>query len=132
MESQGITGSQAANAKCDNTFVNHINNVVIKSFSTRGWLIDSGATYHIIYDPSLYQSLVPLSRSSVSLSNGQNATVTHKDTIHINTSLILRNVLCVPLFHVNHIFVIKSLKTLVCCSTFLLVNMFFRNQPQRK
>lgn len=69
--------------------------------STNGWLIDLGATDHIIYDSSLYQTYCPWSHSSVTLPNGQKATITHKGTIRVDYLITLYNALCVPLFHVN-------------------------------
>lgn len=41
------------------------------------WLIDSGATYHIIIDVSLYETAHFVHNTSVSLPNGHKALVTH-------------------------------------------------------
>lgn len=41
------------------------------------WLIDSGATYHIIIDASLYETTHFVHNTSVSLPNGHKALVTH-------------------------------------------------------
>ena len=61
---------------------------------------------------------------SINLPNGQSVFVTHIGTIHLTSSLILHNVLCVPSFDFNLISVSKLASTLHCC-LFFFSNLCF-------
>ena len=55
---------------------------------------------------------------SVHLPNGESVVVTYIGTIHLNSSLILHDVLCVPSFDFNLISVSKLTSTMHCCILF--------------
>lgn len=55
---------------------------------TNQWIIDSGATDHIMSTPSLLHNIRP-SRSYLQLLNGQCAAVTHIGDVHISSELVL-------------------------------------------
>ena len=66
------------------------------------WILDSGATHHI---NSSLESLTDinknLSMEPISLSSENIAKITMTDTIPINNTFQLNNVLCVPSFKVD-------------------------------
>jgi len=55
----------------------------------------------------------------IRLPNGQYASVTHIGTIKISESFVLTDVLCIPSFSFNLIYVNKLIKNLQCCVIFL-------------
>lgn len=65
------------------------------------WLIDTGATDHMICSTSFFSSITSTVSFVVKLPNGQTAPVSHIGTVHINSQLTLHNVLCVPSFYFN-------------------------------
>lgn len=65
------------------------------------WILDSGATYHIVYSPDLLTHSKPIENHTVELPNDSFATVTHIGQIIFSPNLILDNVLCVPPFRLN-------------------------------
>jgi hypothetical protein len=82
------------------------------------WIIDTGATDHMISTVSLFTSIIAIISSHVKLPNGNYATITHIGTIQLSEHLILHDVLHVPSFSFNMISaskLIKSLKSLNCC-----------------
>lgn len=84
-----------------------------------GWLIDYGATYHIIHNSSLFFFYAKtLAHTSVILPNGQKSHVTHLGFVKLSDSIILINVLCVPYFHVNLVSVSKLTKYSTCVVVF--------------
>ena len=83
------------------------------------WIIDTGATDHMICSTSMFTTITDIVSKSVRLPNGHFASVTHVGTIKISDSLILHNVLCIPSFSFNLLSVSKLLKTLHCCVIFL-------------
>ena len=83
------------------------------------WIIDTGATDHMICSTSLFTHITSVVSKTVRLPNGQHASVTHIGTIKIIESLILTNVLCIPSFSFNLISVSKLIQTLHCCVIFL-------------
>ena len=66
-------------------------------------------------------TITSLVHTFVYLPNGEQALVTHVGTVtvHISSSLILTDVLCVPSFTFNLIYVSKLTKSLNCCLIFL-------------
>lgn len=65
------------------------------------WIIDIGATDHMVCSISLFTSITALVSHQVKLPNGHFAEVTHIGTIQLSEHLILTNVLCVPSFSFN-------------------------------
>ena len=83
------------------------------------WIIDTGATDHMVHSESVLDSFTCVSNSYVYLPNGEKVLVTHIGTMHINDTLILTDVLCVPSFTFNLISVSKLNKSQCCCLIFL-------------
>lgn len=69
--------------------------------SSRHWIVDSGAINHVCFDQSLFQNIVPISNSFVTLPNNFRIQVNFSGSIQLSPSLILYNVLYVPQFHFN-------------------------------
>jgi len=84
------------------------------------WVIDTGATNHMIYSmKSLLQSSPALSHSNqVFLPNGQTTEVTHIGSVSLFNNCVLHNVLLVPHFEYNLLSISKLTKELHCCVSF--------------
>lgn len=65
------------------------------------WILDSGATHHIICTTRYYTHNVKTFNSTVQLPNEQTTSISHIGSIKINDELTLNNVLCVPSFKLN-------------------------------
>jgi hypothetical protein len=83
------------------------------------WIIDTGATDHMIYSISFFTSITSVVSKSVRLPNGQCTSVTYIGTIKISESFVLTDVLCIPSFSFNLISISKLIKNLQCCVIFL-------------
>ncbi|KAL1109639.1 hypothetical protein V6Z11_D03G191200 [Gossypium hirsutum] len=84
------------------------------------WIIDTGATDHILSDLHFLESPVacPLGSPSVRLPNGSSVTVTHTGTCTILPNLSLTKVLYVPNFRYNLLSVSKLTTDLHCMVSF--------------
>ncbi|XP_018856817.2 uncharacterized protein LOC109019046 [Juglans regia] len=60
------------------------------------WIIDTGATDHMICCTSLYTSEPTKISFYVKLPNGNQALVTHRGMVQLTPTIILKNVLCIP------------------------------------
>jgi len=83
------------------------------------WIIDTGATDHMINCPSLFTTITAVVSTFVKLPNGSVVPVTHIGTVVISESLILTEVLCVPSFTFNLISASKLTKFFKVCLIFL-------------
>ncbi|XP_075655657.1 uncharacterized protein LOC142625816 [Castanea sativa] len=86
-------------------------NVLSKSY----WVIDTGATNHMVYSISCFFSITATLNTHINLPNGEVALVTHISTVRISNTLLLQNVLCVPSFIFNLISVSQLAKSILCC-----------------
>lgn len=80
------------------------------------WIVDSGVANHIYYSLNNFISTKLVSNYFVQLPNNRKAVVTHIGMVKLTSLLTLKNVLCVPRFKFNLIFVnqlISSKKTYV-------------------
>ncbi|KAF9684543.1 hypothetical protein SADUNF_Sadunf04G0129000 [Salix dunnii] len=75
--------------------------VDIHRHQIESWIIDTGATDHMINTISLFTSITAIISSHVKLPNGNYASVTHIGTVKISEHLILHDVLYVPSFSFN-------------------------------
>ena len=91
------------------------------------WIIDTGATNHMICSKLFFSSITSTVSKSVRLPNGQYALVTHIGTIKISDSFILTDVLCIPSFSFNLIYVSKLIKNLQYYVIFLLKFCFVQH-----
>ena len=62
------------------------------------WILDTGATYHMVYSADLLTTKSCVTNRNIHLPNGAIATVTHIGSIHFS-NFILNDVLCVPSFN---------------------------------
>jgi hypothetical protein len=99
------------------------------SFNSKStpWIIDTGATDHMINCPSLFTTITAVVSSFVKLPNGSVVPVTHIGTVFISDNLILTEVLCVPSFSFNLISASKIIKFLKACLIFLAGFCFIQN-----
>jgi hypothetical protein len=82
------------------------------------WILDSGATDHMVRSPLALSSSFPVHDRIVQLPNDTHAPVTHVGSIIFSRHLILTDVLCVPTFHFNLISVSKLCHTIPCLIAF--------------
>jgi len=91
------------------------------------WIIDTGATDHMVNSTSFFTTITTIVSTSVTLPNGDLVQVTHIGTIKISDCLVLTNVLCVPSFSFNLISASKLIKYLTCCLIFIANHCFIQN-----
>lgn len=65
------------------------------------WIIDNGATDHIVCSSTLLTSITSTTHAFVQLSNRSRVEVTHIGIVKLSGSIILTGVLCVPSFTFN-------------------------------
>ena len=82
------------------------------------WVIDIGATDHIVHSVHLFTEFTTVS-CVVALPNGEIAMVTHIGSITLSSILILHNVLCVPYFSFSLLSVSQLTKSCSCCLVYL-------------
>lgn len=105
-------GNTYANAAGSNSFsVPSINSVF-----TKPWILDSGATDHIVSDSTLFTHPKPPSVPVVNLPTGSSIPITCTGTIPFNSDITLADVLCVPSFNLNLMFASKVTDSLNCCA----------------
>ena len=90
-----------------------------RAYDFNTWVIDTGASDHIVCSMKLLTSYTEISHSMVELPNGEAAVVTHIGTIHLSSHITLTNVLCVPSFTFNLLSVSALTKTQPICLVFL-------------
>ena len=73
----------------------------------------------MVHSVSQFTSITSIVNTYVNLPNGDPALVTHVGTVHISSTLVLKDVLCVPSFGFNLISVSKLNKILFFCLIFL-------------
>jgi hypothetical protein len=79
------------------------------------WILDSGATDHILSDSSLLVHSNTSRMSCVNLPTGSSVPIDSTGTILFNKNITLDNVLHVPSFHLNLMSASKLIKSLRCC-----------------
>ncbi|XP_049390256.1 uncharacterized protein LOC125854717 [Solanum stenotomum] len=95
--------------------------------NSSSWIIDSGASEHMCFNPSVFNSLTPLSSPMfIILPNLTQVNITHKGTISIFSDLILENVLYVPSFKYNLLSVDKFVKQFQSCLLFTPTGCFLQ------
>ena len=96
-------------------------------FSSTGWVIDTGATNHMVHSVSFFTTITFTLNTHVNLPNGEIALVTHVGTVKIIETLVLYDVLCVPTFSFNLISMSKLAKSVLCCLIFLETFCFIQD-----
>jgi hypothetical protein len=98
---------------------NYLFQTTLKTSVDHPWIIDTGATDHMVCSISLLTTITSIVDKHVRLPNGNLAAITHIGTVKLSTTLTLTNVLCVPSFSFNLISVSKLINVLHCCLIFL-------------
>ena len=88
------------------------------AFNGDTWVIDTGATDHIVHYVHLFTNFTAIS-IDVELPNGETAMVSHIGSISLSATLVLHNVLCVPSFSFNLLSVSQLTQSFSCCLIFL-------------
>lgn len=83
------------------------------------WILDSGATDHMVHSLQFFTSITSIVHISVKLPNGDMAKVTHIGTVKLSSTLTLENVLCIPTFFFNLVSISKLTQSPSCCCIFL-------------
>ena len=83
------------------------------------WILDSGATDHMIHSLQFFTSVTSIVHFSAKLPNGDMAKVTHIGTIKLTSTLTLENVFCIPSFSFNLVSISKLTQSSSCCCIFL-------------
>ena len=90
-----------------------------RAYDLHTWVIDTGASDHIVCSIQLLTSYTEISHTMVELPNGEAAIVTHIGTIQLSSHITLTNVLCVPTFTFNLLSVSALTKSQPICLVFL-------------
>ena len=91
------------------------NLVILPALLPNEWIIDSGATDHMVHSISYLTKITLVAHISVKLPNGESVLVTLVGQVQLSCDLILGNVLCVPSFSFNLISIGKLTHYLWCC-----------------
>ena len=90
-----------------------------RAYDLHTWVIDTGASDHIVCSIQLLTSYTEISHTIVELPNGEAAIVTHIGTIQPSSHITLTIVLCVPSFTFNLLSVSALTKSQPICLVFL-------------
>jgi hypothetical protein len=86
---------------------------------SKSWIIDTGATDHMVNSITHFTSITAVISTHVKLPNGKLALVTHIGTVKLSNTLILTDVLYVPSFSCNLISASKLPRNIRCCFIFI-------------
>lgn len=89
------------------------------SLENTQWIIDTKATYHIVYSSTLLTSITSTTHAFIQFPNGSWVEVTYLRTIKLSKSIILIEVLCVPSFTFSLLFVSKLIHNPILCLIFM-------------
>ncbi|KAM7503905.1 hypothetical protein LguiB_002809 [Lonicera macranthoides] len=98
--------------------INTVANSGLCNIGPHQWVIDSGATDHILSSSTPFINSKKIPFSSVSLPSGEKADIVSKGTLPLNSTYYLHNVLSVPTFKVDLISVSRLTNDLNCSITF--------------
>ena len=98
----------------------------ISHLSSTNWILDSGATNHMVHSIHYFTSITSVVQISVRLPNGDMAKITHIGTVKLTSTLILDNVLCIPSFSFNLVSISKLTQSPSCCCFFFHITVLFR------
>jgi hypothetical protein len=105
----------------------------LEKISQKIWVIDSGATDHMTFSSKYFSSYSPCSsQRKITIADGSDTTVAGQGDIHINGSLILKNVLHVPNLLANLISIKQLTKDSNCSVTFFPSHCVFQELGTRR
>ena len=84
----------------------------------RTWIIDTGASDHMMRDSNQLKYVLPSSKSVISTSNGSTSPITREGSIILSNTFTLDTVLVVPSLEYNLLSVSQITSTLACIVTF--------------
>jgi hypothetical protein len=92
------------------------------------WILDTGATDHMICSPILFESIVlPKIQNQVHLPNGQKVPIAFTGTVKFSPDIILNNAFYVPSFNINLIYVSRLTADNTIGLFFLHTKCFLQN-----
>lgn len=89
--------------------------------SSLTWVLDTGPINHVCHYKTYFQTLVNIAIIMVKLPNVATITTNQIGTIKLNYDFYLSDVLCIPSFFTNLIYVPRLIKSLNCKVTFNFV-----------
>ena len=92
---------------------------VTTQISSSDWILDSGATNHMIHSIHFFTSITSIVHISIRLLNGDMAKVSHIGIVQVTPTLLLENVLCIPTFSFNLMSISKLTQSSSSCCIFL-------------
>ena len=107
-------------------FCSDISSDFLKSNNV-SWIIDSGATDHMVCSPSFFISDITKVSYKVSLPNDTFVLATHLGDIQLTNNIVLNDVLCIPSFSFNLISVKRLTESLTCCLVFINDTCFIQD-----
>lgn len=113
MANQKMNETSVSNNITTTGEVNHTGNIL------KHWILDSGASDHVICSPNYYTENIITINEYVQLPNHDKIPITHIGDIRLNKNIILKNALCVPSFKLNLISVGKTTTDNDVCVMFI-------------
>ena len=87
-------------------------------YMDKTWIVDTGASKHMMRDVRQLQSILPSSQSVISTANDSTSLVTGEGSVILSNTLTLNIVLVVPSLEYNLLSVSQITSTLHCTVTF--------------
>ena len=104
VQAQNLSGICFSPSLEHSVFSSSINTSHISSYD---WILDSGATDHMVLSIHFFTTITSSIQISVRLPNGDMVKVTHVGTIKVSATLTLEHVLYIPSFSFNLISISK-------------------------
>jgi Reverse transcriptase (RNA-dependent DNA polymerase)/gag-polypeptide of LTR copia-type/Integrase core domain/GAG-pre-integrase domain/Retrotransposon gag protein len=103
------------------------------SFPSNNWVIDSGASDHMVSSLStLNHPTLCQNTRSVRMPNGSRSFTKHCGAVTLSSNITLKNVLCVPQFELNLLSVSKLTKYLNCAAIFFPTFCVFQDLASKR
>ena len=90
-------------------------------------IIESGTTDHMVFSSSFFTSNITKISCRVSFPNITFMLATHLGNIQLTNKIVLNDVLCIPSFSFNLIFVKRLTENLSCCLVFINDSCFIED-----
>ena len=109
-------------------------NIFLNLYSSHShnWILDSGATNHVCINLSMFSSHNRIKDLSVNLPNGLSVIATHKGIVQLHDDIILKDVLFIPDFKHNLIFVSKLIEKSQLQVVFSECGCFIQDQMTKR
>ncbi|KAL4317782.1 hypothetical protein GQ457_18G001960 [Hibiscus cannabinus] len=88
------------------------------SSASNSWILDSGATDHIVSDVRFFEDLTPVDKKFVKLPDNTLVKVVSIGTVRLSSTLVLRNAFFIPNFSINLVSVSQLVKDVTLCLIF--------------